>query len=304
MTQAPPPSPPIQNLPVLRVVAEGYRSFFHYLRYLPQAAFLPILLAVPLYWLNFSIVKRILADPTAVSAEPLIILLVNCLILLVLILFYVSWFRLTLLGPDAGRPPWLPLPRRRHVCFVWKGFLILLICLGLGIAILILVNLLSALVPKPPESLAKALSFAASLIPSLIILFVMLRLGFVFPALAVDEPYGLRNAWAHTKGQTLRLFAAFLLTALPLYLLMIIVTFVMSPELLTPIDPRTPQDPAVIIEQIESSWLVSTLVGLPLGLCFVAVLVGAFSAAFRITTGWYPPDTAAEAAGPPDLPWD
>ena len=304
VTQAPPPSPPIRKLPVFQVVAEGYRSFFRYLRYLPQAAFLPTLLTLPLYWFNLSIVKRIMADPTAASALPLVVFLINIAILLIIVLFYVSWFRLTLLGPDAGRPPWLPLPRRRHLCFVWKGLLVFLIVLGIGILIFVSVVLLSTLAPSPPEPLAKTLSVVASLLPLIIVFFVTLRLGFVFPAVAVDEPYGLRNAWTHTKGQTLRLFAAFLLTALPLYLLMVAVTLAMSPELLGPIDSQTPEDPAVVIERLESNWLVSTLVGLPLGFCFIAIVVGAFSAAFKITTGWYPANPAAVAAGPPDFPKD
>ena len=288
MTQAPPPSQPVRKLPVFRTVAEGYGSFFRYLRYLPQAALLPVLLTLPLYRLYFDNLKEMVAEPAGASLQPLIILLFNVAFVLIIVLFYVSWFRLTLLGPDAGRPPWFPLPRRRHLCFLWKGFLVVLIYLGIGIVTFLSFILLMTLGSSVPSPFAELLSILWSLVPLVAFLLVTIRFCFVFAAVSVDEPYGLRNAWAHTKGQTLRLFAAVLLTSLPLYLLTIVMTLVVNPELIEPLDPQAPQDPAVVIEQLESTWLSSMLVGLPLGLCFVAIVIGTISAAFKATTGWYP----------------
>ena len=176
---------------------------------------------------------------------------------------------------------------------------------AIGIAAFLAFSLLlTALAPSLPDSPSRTLSTILSLLPLAILLFATLRFGFVFPAAAVEEPYGLRNAWAHTRGQTLRLFAAFLVTALPLYLLMFILTGALLAELPGSVDAQAPEDPAVLIERIESDWLVSALVGLPFGFCFIAIVVGAFSAAFRITTGWYPPDPAAGAAAPQELPKD
>ena len=307
MTQAEVPDQPLQKLPVIPVVQEAYGLFFRYLRYLPQAVLLPVLLAVPLYWVYLQRMKQVLVDPAGVSGQGLVLTAINLGFLLIFLLFYVSWYRLCLLGPEAGRPPLFPLPNRRYWRFLGYTFLMAVVCIVitvLGTLPIIVVGViaggLTGMSGSQPEVpvLAGVLMALCGLLLLVLIIFVMLRLSFIFPATAVDEDYTARNSWSHTKGQALRLFATLLMTCLPIYLVMLAVNFAVAPSLFGPIDQQPFQDPVQVIEEIESQLVAAMLFGFPLGLAFTALFVGTVAAAFRAVTGWYPaPPGAPEAQG-------
>ena len=309
MTEAAPPAEPLQKLPVFAVVSETYGDFFRYLRYLPQAILLPTLLSAPLYWVYLQNMKQMLVDPTGSSTQALLFIPINFGFFLISILFYVSWYRLCLLGPETGRPPLFPLPNRRHWRFL--GYTLLMMAIYFAIAVFgSLVVAVGALVTGALTTVPGAqpeLSVPAAVLLVLwglflfvLIIFMLLRLSFIFPAAAVDENYALRNSWAHTKGQALRLFAAMLMTCLPIYLLMIAISLVLTPSLFEPFDQQQLQDPAQAIELLESQLFTSLLFGLPLGLSIAALFVGTFAAAFKAVTGWYPEPEPASPAVPAD----
>jgi len=308
MTEAPPPSQPLQKLPVFEVVGEAYGSFFRYLRYLPQAALLPIVLSVPLYWTSLQNTKRMLVDPTGALGHWLWTIPINLAFFMIFMLFYVSWYRLCLMGPDAGRPPFFPVPNRRH----WRlfGYSLLMIAIYLGIVIFggvpvligaALTGLLTTTGTQPEISDGGVLLLVLwGLFLFLLVIFTLLRLSFVFPAAAVDEDYALRNSWSHTKGQTLRLFVALLMTCLPIYLLMMAISVALTPSIFQPMDPGQLQDPVLAIEELESQMLTSLLISFPLGLSFMALSVGTFAIAFKSVTGWYPEPDPASTIVPAD----
>ncbi len=296
MTEAPPPSQPLRKLPVFEVVGETYGSFFRYLRYLPQAVLLPTLLSVPLYWASLQNTKSMMTDPTGATGHMLLTIPINLGFFLIFMLFYVSWYRLCLMGPAAGRPPLFPLPNRRH----WRlfGYSLLMIVIYFAIAIIgglpvvigaVLTGLLTTTGPQPELSDGGvALLLLWGLFLFVLIIFTLLRLSFVFPAAAVDEDYALRNSWGHTKGQTLRLFVALLITCLPIYLLILTISVALTPSIFTSMEPGQLQDPVLAIEEFENQMLTSLLYSFPLGLSAIALFVGTVAAAFKSVTGWYP----------------
>ncbi len=312
MAEASPPSQPLRKLPVFEVVGETYGSFFRYLRYLPQAAFLPIALSVPLYWVSLQSAKRVMIDPSSVVSSVLWSIPINLAFFAIFMLFYVSWYRLCLMGPDGGRPPWFPLPNRRH----WRllGYSLLMIAIQFGIMILgglaaLIVSVLTGALATSgaqPELSGEGISLMVPLVLFifLLVIFTFLRLSFVFPAVAVDEDYALRHSWRHTKGQTLRLFATLLMTCLPIYVLMMAISIATTPSIFQPPDPGQVQDPVPAIEELQSQMLTSLFVGLPLGLALMALSVGTLAAAFKSVTGWYPgPDpTSPTVPSDPTVP--
>ena len=312
MAEASPPSQPLRKLPVFEVVGETYGSFFRYLRYLPQTALLPVVLSVPLYWASLQSTKRMMIDPSSAASSLLWSIPINLAFFAIFMLFYVSWYRLCLMGPDAGRPPLFPLPNRRH----WRlfGYSLLMMAIFLAIAIfggvLVLIGgALTGVLTTPgaqPELSGGGVSLMALLTLFLVVLamYTLLRLWFVFPAAAVDEDYALRHSWGHTKGQTLRLFVALLMTCLPIYVLMMAISIATTPSIFQTADPGQVQDPVLAIEELQSQMLTSLFVGLPLGLAFMALSVGTLAAAFKSVTGWYPgPDsTSPTVSSDPTVP--
>ncbi|MDJ0935212.1 MAG: hypothetical protein QNJ06_04035 [Kiloniellales bacterium] len=302
MAEASPPSQPLRKLPVFEVVGETYGSFFRYLRYLPQAALLPVVLSVPLYWVSLQSTKQMMIDPSAAASFLLWSIPINLAFFAIFMLFYASWYRLCLMGPNAGRPPWFPLPKRRHWRLLGYSLLMIVIYLVIaifgGIPVLIGAALTGALTTTgaQPELSGGGVSLLGLWLIFLFVLaiFVMLRLCFVFPAVAVDEDYALRHSWGHTKGQTLRLFVALLMTCLPVYVVMMAISIATTPSIFQRADPGQFQDPVLAIEELQSQMLTSLFVGLPLGLAFMALSVGTLAAAFKSVTGWYPgPDSTS-----------
>ncbi len=302
MAAASPPSQPLRKLPVFEVVGETYGSFFRNLRYLPQAALLPVVLSVPLYWVSLQSTKQMMIDPSAAASFLLWSIPINLAFFAIFMLFYASWYRLCLMGPDAGRPPWFPLPKRRHWRLLGYSLLMIAIYLAIamfgGIPVLIGAVLTGALTTTgaEPELSGGGVSLLGLWVIFLFVLaiFTLLRLSFVFPAAAVDEDYALRHSWGHTKGQTLRLFVALLMTCLPVYVLMMAISIAATPTIFQTADPGQLQDPVLAVEEFQSQMLTSLVVTLPLGLAFMALSVGTLAAAFKSVTGWYPgPDSTS-----------
>ncbi len=277
MSMGPPPAV-VQNLPILETATTAYAKVFGQLPLLLRAALLPFLL---------SAVLALAAQGTENTPLRVILGLLN---LLPYTLFGVAWHRLILLGPQAAAPPVMVRWEARH----WRFCAYAMILALMNFALLQLLALLAggATTDPPQETgIGAPLSMTlASLVMFLAIIFVVIRFSFVFPAVAVDENYGLGNSWRHTRGQVARLLLTLLLTLFPLMLggmtlIGIIVTIMAGGA--TP-GPR---------EAFAADLLFNLLGFLSMGLS-----VTVMSTAFRICTGWVPappgPPAPATTPGP------
>jgi hypothetical protein len=270
-----PPPRPVRHLPVLQTVSAAYGFVFGNLRWFLRAALVPYVMSTLLFALQI----QINAEESAGLASLLV-----ALGLIPYTLFAVSWHRLALLGPAAAMPPMVPPWRQRHWRFL--GFFVLVTMIA-NFLVAPVVLLLSGLVLAGAEevpSLALALLVLAL---GAIVYYLTLRLSFVFPAISVDERYGLVESWRHTAGQGLRLLAAMTLAVLPIAVAIAVLFLVFAgapPE--TPaglpagLPAEAPSLAAVVVFQVATAVL---------GYVLTAVMVSVISFAFRACTGWIPP---------------
>ena len=280
MSQTTPPPAALQKLPVMATVSEAYGRVLGNLALLARAALLPFLMTLALVVVSFPM-----------AASPLLAGLAMILGFLPYTIFGVSWHRLTLLGPTAGAPPLVPAWARRHWRFL--GYLAAVTLIGYGVAVMVLSI---ALTVAQPGAEVMPLAWSVVLIAGAFILaYVMMRLSFVFPAVAVDEAYRLRHAWTHTKGQGLRLLAAVLVTAVPMLALTWVLSALFGAFLVVETGATPDQYSAAPEAQMESfiaeNFLVifiSQVVMAALNYVLMALLVSVVSVAFRTCTGWVP----------------
>jgi hypothetical protein len=270
-----PPPAPLDDLPIGPSVSEAYRSVFGHFGNLLRATLVPFLLSV-----------AILLMGRAAGESPVLVFVLGLLTLGPYTIFAVAWHRAVLL---ATPPPVVPVWGRRHWRFL--GYLLIITAISYGTTYLyepVLISMLSA--PEgtgaPPLDATAVLTALLSLV---LVMYLFLRISFVFPAVAVDEHYGLALAWRHSKGQGLRLMGAMFTTMILAYLGMIIVFQV----LLTPFrgSSRGSDDAAFLMVFVETLNLALNYILLALSLSLISI-------AFRTCTGWIP-DLPGPPGGPP-----
>ncbi len=210
-------------------------------------------------------------------------------------IFGIAWHRVTLLGPAAGAPPLVPAWRQRHWRFL--GYLAAVTLIGYGVTVMVF-SIAFSVVPPAVQPGAEVTPRAWSVVlvaGTLILAYVMMRLSFVFPAVAVDEAYRLKHSWTHTKGQGLRLLGALILTAIPILTLVGVVSALFGDFPFA--DPAAPEaGMEAVIAENPVAIFVSPVVMMVLNYLLMALVVSVISIAFRTCTGWVP-----ALAGPPDL---
>ncbi len=284
MSQTTPPTAAIRKLPVGATAFEAYGRVFGNLALLARAAAFPFCLSFLL--VGLAVLGR---------AQPLMAGLVVILGLAPYTIFGVTWHRVTLLGPQAGRPPLVTPWERRHWRFL--GYLITVTLISYGVAIMIM-SLALTFAPQSPED-ESVFALAVLAVIAIIMAYLMVRLCFVFPAVSVDEAYRLAHAWQHTKGQGLRLFAALLLTALPLVLIIWVASYVLD-ALLFPAEPEAmsggqiPGPPATVS---APAFALSQIIIVALNYVLLALMLSAISISFRNCTGWVPAGSEAVIRG-------
>ena len=290
MSQSTPPPSAVRALPVVATAAEAYARVLLHLGRVARAAALPFALSVLLTGLGLGLLHY-----------PLASVLVALASLVPYTLFGVSWHRTTLLGAAVAPPPLLPAWKRRHWRFL--GYLAAVILIAYGVILVLslaghaLLSLGGAKGPGPAAEVALAVAVV------LCILYILLRLSFVFPAVSVDESYGLQLSWIHTRGQGLRLFGAMLLIVVPLVLLGWIKTIAVDGALLGGLAMETgdamptPERIAAWASAHALPLMVSELVNAAIGYLGMALTLSVASIAFRTCTGWVP-----AAAPPPRSP--
>lgn len=290
MSQAQPPSGPVRALPIWDTVTATYGSVFaEHPADLPRAIAFPMALSVFLGLLQVWMAPEIMmpdpeAPPESFSGAAIFIGLLG---VAPYTLFCVAWQRTVLLNEQA---PWVMPWRARH----WR-FLIYSIALGLiGVGLSLIVFLPIALLFSGEQQggIAAILFFVGFLV----LMTVGLRLSFVLPAIAVDERYGLLDAWRHSRRQGLRLLGAALLFYIPLLIASLIALLVISlvgaPLLiLSAGDSGEAPSLIVILFWLLVSNILSYVV-MALALSFIAI-------AFRTCSGWVPgPPATPLTAGP------
>ena len=286
-----PPPAAIQRVPIGQTMRGAYAAVFGSLGLLFKAAALPFLLSLVVLGLSLM---------TGGSAFLSFVLTVVGFVPYTL--FGVAWHRLTLLGPAQGAPVVFPAWRRRHWRFLGYVatitglfYLLVLPFIAFGTSNFTVEG--AAMVGTTTLILALAVLAAIVALP-----YMLLRFSFVFPAAAVDEDYGLANAWAHTRGQGFRLLATLFVTALPMLIVIGLASSLLSTLVLSDVAATaqgadiSPEDALrqVIADNAVPFALVQ-LVLAALNYIVMALMVSAISIAFIFCTGWVP----APSAGPP-----
>lgn len=291
MSQTTPPPAAIEPLPISLTFYQAYGVVFSQLPAVFKAAALPFVL---------SIVIGLLTLTAPASGFWNVVLTI--LGFVPYTIFGVAWHRLSLLGPMAA-PPLIPAWTRRHWRFLGYAVVVILTIYTVSLPFLLFGMGMAA--PGPGGAPMAGLPMAVTTLAAMVgLLYVMMRLSFVFPAVAVDESYGLGWSWAHTRGQGFRLIGAVLLTLFPM--LMVVWMAVAALTVLVMPDPGAMPDPAgttmeetmrFIFAENAPAFVLSQLVLSALNYILMALMVSVISIAFKTCTGWVP-----AGSGPPPAP--
>ncbi len=277
MSMGPPPQA-VQDLPIGDTVKAAYSSVLGGFPGFVRVALVPLAMSILLYGLQLA-----LRGSTAVT------IVVELLLLVPYTLFAVAWHRIVLLG-QATPAPMVPVWQSRHWRFL--GYTLIMTAISYGFA--------APYVPllSPLATGGSTVSLWQPLLLMFLLLFgtyVVLRLSFVFPAVAVDESYRFADSWRHTKNQGLRLMAAMFLTLLPAMAgVMIILQFLMNV-----VPPNMDSGTSVVPNAGDSAAFgpVAQAIELVLRYILIALSLSVLSTAFRTCTGWVP-----DLPGPPLAP--
>lgn len=275
-----PPEAAVRTLPILGSIKETYTAVFGQPALFVKAVAFPLLLSVVLrfFWDLLSDMESVILDVSAFYID-----------LIPYAFFGVAWHRLTLLGPDVGRPSLLPRPSRRHVVFlVFAAIVTSIYHLPVRVAGIWADRGWSLSSLDTSEPLFSVLSVGIVLIVLFFYLgipYLMFRLSFVFPATAVEERYRLIHSWRHTRDQGLRLLVLGGAVGTPVYILVLIISHKI--DVVFGIYDPTRELSFGSIDGIVYG--VVTYVLLPaLNYVPIALVISAISLAFRICTGWVP----------------
>lgn len=280
----PPPAAAIRKLRVGATFVEAYSLVFSQLGLVIKAAAIPYMITMVLAVVSL----RAQADLNLWLIAPLVILG-----FLPYTLFGVSWHRLTLLGPRVSPPRAAPSWNRRHWRFIGYCFAVT----AIGYALMIGASLLTVLLALPfggsgaPTdwiSMQVILIFVGMGAGGIGFLYLMMRYSFVFPAVAVDEAYGLGNTWNHTRGQGFRLMGLMILASLPMVVVAWILGMILGLFLADGVNMMTGTMMEGFVEANFIPLLIfHAITNLP-NYLLMAVMVSAISIAFRTCTGWVP----------------
>lgn len=281
-----PPETAIQTLPVLGSIKETHTSVFGQPPLFVKAVAFPLLLSIALWliWDLLSDVESIILDVSAFYID-----------LIPYAFFGVAWHRLTLLGPEDGRPSLLPRPCRRHVVFfVFAAIVTSIYHLPVRAVETAVERGWTLNTPDNDAFLSWAVSVGVVLILLVFYLgipYLMFRFSFVFPAAAVDERYRLRHSWRHTRHQGFRLLLLGGAVGTPTYLLVLLISVQLDAVfgIYNPTRELSFASIDGVVYAIVKYLLLPALSYLP-----IALVVAAISLAFRVCTGW----VAAEPSRP------
>ncbi|NIA67985.1 hypothetical protein HBA54_05215 [Pelagibius litoralis] len=298
-----PPTGAVADLPVAATVVASFASVFGQIGLVAQAAkgaFVMLLAA--------SLISLALPNSG----------LVNFFMILVSLAatshFGVNWCRVMLLGPQG-------LPTRSlgwgdvHWRFFGNGLMIFVIMIVMMLPLTVIGSFLAAILGlvRAPDQVGPGIALVFLLV-FLGILYVLARLGFVFPAVAAEEGYGLGLSWKHTAGQGFRITAALFAAGLPIAVAQLMLTVFLiqtlfgisiaelMPQLPAP-GESFPPEPAPGSSPAEApsaiAVIIFNLISAAANFLSFAVLFSLLCIAFRTCTGWVPPQGSVPMAVPP-----
>jgi hypothetical protein len=275
-----PPETAVRTLPVLGSIKETYTAVFGQLALFVKAVAFPLLLGVVfgIAWDLFSDGDSIILGTSAFYID-----------LIPYAFFGVAWHRLTLLGPDEGRPSLLPLPDRRHlIFFIFAAIVTSIYHLPMQAIEFAVEQGWSLSSSDTDDFFSWALLVGSVLIVLIFYLgipYLMFRLSFVFPATAVDEQYRLRHSWRHTRHQGFRLLLLGGAVGTPVYILVLIVSYKLDVVfgIYDPMRELSFGSIDGVVHAVVKIILLPVLSYVP-----IALVIAAISLAFRICTGWVP----------------
>jgi hypothetical protein len=284
-----PPPTAIQRVTVFQTMREAYRAVFTSLPLLMRAAFLPYVLSVAIAFLSLFAVQNAFLTfvMTVFGFVPYT-------------LFGVAWHRVTLLqGMEV--PSLFPSWTARHWRFM--GYAMALTGIAYLLWVLVFVTMAKIWGGQQIDAARGALLPLLGIAALGILVFLTMRISFVFPATAVDERYTLRDSWSHTSGQTLRLAATLFVTAMPIMILLMIANGIVSSAVLSgasTLPEGSTHEEALthLMEENMGTLIVAQIVFSVFSYILMALMVSAISIAFRTCTGWVP----LGAGGPPVAP--
>jgi hypothetical protein len=178
-------------------------------------------------------------------------------------MFQVAVYRLLLLGPAAVPPGLRPAWGRREFRFLGLNLVIGLILLAIVLVLLLLVG---------DASFGNGAVVMLALGVALLASYGYSRVTLAFPAVAVDHPLRLAEAWRCTAPVGGRLWLALILTAVPVVVVMVIISELLRATGLA-----------------EAAPLATTFVVDALGYAAAAVMLVPIALAFRELSGWSGP---------------
>jgi hypothetical protein len=298
MSSTEPPAAARGKLPVLGTFKETYRAVFsEHLGDLPKASAVPFLLALVFtaayMAVNLQDLSDVLAgnDPSPEGATGSLLNLVLLPISFVpYVIFAVAWHRLLLLGPGDAPATLVPSWKGCHWKYLWYGILVTIIVYGLLVVVLIPVIAIAAFsgMGYPGTtglSWVAITSFLAIALFICLLPYLYARWCLAFPAIAVDERFGLRDSWRLSRGQGWRIVAAAVLVVLPFVVALIIAGQLVAGSLIAAAATAD-------LSTIMTSLFVTSLVNMAVGFVVMALIVTMVTVAFRTLTGWIPSSQA------------
>jgi len=176
-------------------MSAAHQSVFGNFRRFAKLAALPFVLTLALAWIEIPV-----AAAVPFSAVAFLIL-----DLIPFAILGVALNRTILTGAEAGI---LPSPLLGRRTWLYLGYSILLLLLIL-VPIIVMVIGAAGAAFESQQANGSIWLILAGILGFLILLYVLMRLSLVFPAVSVDEKLGFRGSWRLTKGNGLKLFAIF-----------------------------------------------------------------------------------------------
>ena len=157
--------------------------------------------------------------------------------------------------------------------FMFVGFVFVLVLLAAFVWLMVW-----SIIPLP---FLQPFIFPALLV---VALFYLMRISFIFPAIAVDAPYTLEDSWATTKAVSWKLLIIALFTVAPPYLTLEIIRFVIDSYF----PMRVVSNDEFAITSLTWSYYVWAGFGMFLSYSLVVALVTVSAICFYVRTNWRP----------------
>ncbi|MEH6629653.1 MAG: hypothetical protein V7776_02435 [Halopseudomonas aestusnigri] len=300
-----------QSIAIGEAISEAFSPLFSNFKTAIKFTLLPSISLIVMMGIGIYFISMIAPNSATIEQEISPLFFIGQLFFfllgyLIFCQFYAAWVRFIFLGENSATETFLLKLNKRHLLLTGKGLL-----LGIGsyivfIIVIAIFILAAALIFFGGEVLSLQFdNYSPSAIGGMIflifpiMLFVMafftaivLKLSYVFPATALDEPYSFSMSWAHTKTQGFKIFISFfvlyLIISFAAGILMTILGGIFSVVLFTSGDIFQAENPADILTSTSTILLV---VPLYFGVMIFSLLamipfINMHNYCFATNTGW------------------